>query len=140
VREMTFKSKTITVSINANPKKVYRFVSNGANLAKWAATFCRSVRSSKGGWMLETPQGRVTMRIAKKNPLGVVDHEVIPAAGPSLYVPMRVVANGSGADIMFTLFRTPEMSNKRFANDLRLVRKDLNALKRLFENGSNLDF
>lgn len=126
-------SRTLSVSINCDPKAVYVFVSNGANLPRWATAFCKSAKPSKDGWLVDTPQGSVTIRLAGKNAFGIVDHDVIPASGPAVHVPMRIVPNGSGAEVLFTLVRTPEMSDARFAEDLRLVEQDLATLKRVME-------
>jgi len=38
-----FKSKTFSLSIQADPKAVYDFVSNPQNLPKWATAFCKSI-------------------------------------------------------------------------------------------------
>jgi hypothetical protein len=84
---------------------------------------------------VETPQGPVTIRVVGKNAFGIVDHDVIPSEGPAVYVPMRIVLNGSGAEVLFTLFQTPEMSQERFAEDLRLVQQDLMTLKQVMEAG-----
>ena len=61
------KSRTLSVSINCDPKKLYEFVSNPENLPKWAKMFCRSIKKSKGGWIVETPQGPVKVRFIRKN-------------------------------------------------------------------------
>ncbi len=46
---------------------------------------------------------------------------------------MRVVANGAGSEIIFTLFRLPGISDEKFAADAEWVRRDLNTLKALLE-------
>ena len=46
---------------------------------------------------------------------------------------MRVVANGTGAEVMFTLLRTPGMTEDAFAADAAAVERDLKALKALLE-------
>ena len=127
------KSKTLTIFINCNPKKVYEFVSNLENLPKWAKTFCQSVEQSKGEWMIETPQGTVKIKIAPKNEFGILDHTVIPAPGVEVFVPMRVVPNGSGSEVIFTLFQQPDMSDENFSKDQGMVEQDLATLKQVIE-------
>jgi hypothetical protein len=63
----------------------------------------------------------------------VLDHTVTTPAGVEVYVPMRVLANGSGSEVIFTLFRLPDMSDAQYAEDMRLVERDLAALKDLLE-------
>lgn len=129
-------SRHLSISIGRSPKDIYRFASNPANLPRWATTFCKSVKKKKGKWWIETSLGTMEIQIVKKNPLGVLDHILFPQAGAAIYVPMRVVANGQGSEVIFTLFRAPNMSNKRFTDDITLVNRDLRTLKNLMERGS----
>jgi hypothetical protein len=46
---------------------------------------------------------------------------------------MRVVPNGDGSEFIFTLFRQPEMSEEKFAEDRAAVEEDLRTLKELLE-------
>jgi hypothetical protein len=64
----------------------------------------------------------------------VLDHHVALPDGTEVYVPMRVVANGSGSEVVFTLYRTQGMSEEILARDIGLVSKDLAVLKGLLES------
>lgn len=59
-----------------------------------------------------------------------MDHYV-QAGGPEIYIPLRIIQNGDGADVQFTLFRQPGMSDAKFAADAEWVERDLLALKAL---------
>ena len=128
-----FKSRILNITIACPPRQVSEFVSNPENLPRWAAGLCKSVRKSGAGWVAETPQGLMQIRFAEKNDFGVLDHYVTTAQGVEIYVPMRVVPNGSGSEVIFTLFKTPEMSDKQFAEDAGMVERDLKALKGVLE-------
>ncbi len=130
---MILESRTLTVSINRPPEQVYEFVSNPENLARWATGLCKSVRKANGEWIVETPQGPVRFRFVEKNDFGVLDHYVTLASGVEVYVPMRVVPNSTGSEILFTLFRSPDMSDEAFTEDARLVEQDLRTLKIVLE-------
>jgi hypothetical protein len=82
---------------------------------------------------METSLGMLAIRLAPENDFGVLDHYLTPPGGETLYVPMRVVANGSGSEVMFTLFRLPGVREEEYAADSALVRKDLDSLKGLLE-------
>lgn len=127
------ESRTLSVTIACLPRKVYEFVSNPENLPRWAAGLCKSVRKSDTGWIAETPQGPMQIRFAEKNDFGVLDHYVTMAQGVEVYVPMRVVPSGSGSEVIFTLFKTPEMSDRQFAEDAGMVERDLRTLKIVLE-------
>jgi hypothetical protein len=50
-----------------------------------------------------------------------------------MHNPMRVVANGDGAEVVFTLFQRDGMSDDEMARDAAMVSRDLAALKALLE-------
>jgi hypothetical protein len=131
---MVLSSHTVTVSIDCPPITVYNFVSNSDNLPKWAGGLCQSVRKSGADWIVETTQGPMKIRFAPKNDFGVLDHYVSPPSGVEVYVPMRVVPNGSGSEVIFTAYRPPEMTDEKFAEDIALVERDLGTLKEILEH------
>lgn len=47
---------------------------------------------------------------------------------------MRVIPNGAGSEVIFTLFQTANMSDDRFVEDARLVENDLCVLRRIVES------
>ncbi|MGT2453250.1 hypothetical protein ACU4GI_08065 [Cupriavidus basilensis] len=56
-----------------------------------------------------------------------------PAQGEEIYIPMRVIANGGGTTLLFTLLRSPGVSDAQLQADAEWVRRDLAALKALLE-------
>jgi hypothetical protein len=64
----------------------------------------------------------------------VLDHYVNPAPEIEVYVPMRVLPNGSGSEVIFTLFQLSDMSDERFAEDVEMVERDLKTLKNVLES------
>jgi hypothetical protein len=129
----TFESRTLSIRINGPADMVYAFMSAPENLAKWASGLGKSLTNRDGEWIAETPQGPVKVRFTERNSFGVLDHYVIPEPGVEIYIPMRVISNGTGSEVLFTLFRLPEMSDDKFAEDAEWVKRDLNILKQLLE-------
>jgi len=127
------RSRTLSVSIACPPRQVYGFVSNPENLPKWAMGLCRSVRKADGGWIVETPGGPMRFRFVGQNEFGVLDHYVSPTPGLEILNPMRVVPNGSGSEVIFTLFQWPNMSDEQYVEDVGLVERDLRTLKSILE-------
>jgi hypothetical protein len=62
-----------------------------------------------------------------------MDHYVDTGKGPEVYVPMRVIANAEGAEVLLTLFRQPQMTQEQFLADAEWVKRDLSSLKDLLE-------
>jgi uncharacterized protein YndB with AHSA1/START domain len=128
------RSRTLSVSIDCPPERAYAFVRNPENLPRWAGGLGTAVRRTGEGWILETADGRLGFAFVADNDLGVLDHRVTLAPGVDVLNPMRVVANGSGSEVSFTLFELAGMTAEKFAEDARLVERDLRALKKLLES------
>lgn len=126
-------SRTIATSIERDPQDVYDFVTDPANLPRWAPGFATSVHHSDGHWTVETPDGPVRVEFVSRNALGVADHRVSTPSGPDAVVHLRVIANDGGAEVLFTTFRPTAMSDERFAADAALVQGDMRTLKVLLE-------
>jgi hypothetical protein len=130
----TYQVKHRSVSINRLPQEVYAFVSNPENLPKWATGLVGSIGQVQGEWIADSPMGKIKIRFAEKNTFGVLDHEVVLESGVRIENPMRVIPNGEGREIFFSLIRQPEMTDGKFAEDVEWVEKDLKLLKGLLED------
>jgi uncharacterized membrane protein len=130
---MTFPAQHISVSINRPADQVYEFAANPQNLPRWAAGLSGSIQNIAGDWIAESPMGLVKVRFAEPNQHGVLDHEVTLPSGATVYNPMRVFPNNEGSEVVFTLYRRPDMSDQQFAEDAQAVASDLQQLKRLLE-------
>lgn len=127
-------ASTVSVSVRRDPRVVYEYVSDPRNLPEWAPGFARSVREEDDGWIVETADGPARIAFAPDNTLGVVDHRVIGDGELDVLNPMRVIANGNGAEVLFTLFQLEGATDDQFQRDLGLVTSDLQTLKRLLED------
>lgn len=127
------QSKTISVSIAAAPNEVYAYAVNPENLPQWVPSFCKSVKKVGNDWVVESPLGPAVFRFVEGNSLGVIDHVVKLATGVEVYSPMRVIPNGNGCEVIFTLFRTADMTEEQHAADAKLVESDLHRLKEIIE-------
>jgi len=126
-------SRTLTCFIQRSPLEVYKFAANPVNLPKWIQSFCLSVNESGDEWLMETPAGWMAICFVPENVFGVLDHTVRLPDGQSVLNPMRVVANGDGSEVMFTLFQRREMSDEQFTTDAGMVDADLRTLKNVLE-------
>lgn len=113
----TVESRTLSVRIERPLTEVYGFLAEPKNFPRWAA-----------GLDLEQE-----IRFTERNQFGIVDHTVVLSGGQEVYVPMRAIRNGTGSEVIFTLFRQPEMTDDAFARDAGAVQRDLLTLKRVLE-------
>lgn len=130
---MTFMAKHISVSIERSAAQVYEFASNPENLPQWAGGLSGSIKKVDGEWIAEAPIGRVKVEFAEKNKFGILDHDVTLSSGAKFFNPMRVFPNNDGSEVVFTLYRRPEMTDQNFVEDAESVEKDLITLKTLLE-------
>jgi hypothetical protein len=128
-----FEVQQVSVSIRRSPQAVYEFVSNGEQLPRWASGLGSSVQASGSDWLADGPLGQIRVRFAAPNQFGVLDHDVQLPSGDIVHNPLRVVPNGAGSELTFTLFRLPGMDEAAFARDGATVESDLRRLKELLE-------
>lgn len=129
----TSMHRKLSVRISRSAAEAYEFLSVPENFPKWASGLGASLRQAGADWIAETPEGPATVRFSERNSYGVLDHSVKLPRGGSVYVPLRVVAQGDGCELVLTLFRRPEMSEEKFAADAEWVMRDLLAAKRILE-------
>jgi hypothetical protein len=130
---MPSASRQITEWIDRRAADVYEYASDPANLARWAPGLGDSVENVDGRWFVDTASGRLGFAFVERNRYGVLDHEVTLPTGEIVYNPMRVIPDGDGSEVVFTLRRLPDMSDEDFERDAGLVQADLTRLKHLLE-------
>jgi len=125
--------QNISVAIGRPVSIVYDFVRDGRNLSRWATGLGNTVHPEGDAWIADGPLGRITLRFAVHNELGVLDHDVTLPSGEVIHNPMRVVPDGDGSAVTFTLLRLSGVSDEKFREDARWVQRDLDRLKELLE-------
>jgi hypothetical protein len=130
------KTRTRSITIAADPRAVFAYVSRPENLPAWASAFAESVRAEDDYWIATTPAGetRFTLRVDEEH--GVVDFlGLISADAYALRAPTRVVPNGPNkTEYLFTLFQAPRETDEAFAGRLAVVCEELAALRDLLES------
>ena len=134
---LLFETRLISISITRDQQEVYGFVANPANLPRWASGLGTSIKNVDGKWIANTQNGPIEIRFAPRNDLGVLDHYVTLPTGAVIYVPLRVIPNGSGSELTLTLFRQPDMTDQKFREDAEWVLRDLTKLKDILEQGGD---
>ena len=127
------QSRNLSIFIDRDVKDVYRFISVPENFRLWASGLGKSLMKVNDEWVAETQEGPVKIVFSELNEFGVLDHWVSPRTGLQSYIPMRVIQNGRGSELMFTLLRLPGMTDEKFAADAEWVMRDLTSLKNLLE-------
>ena len=123
-------AETYSISINRDWRAVYEAIWRPEMFPKWASGLAQSdLRQEDGEWLAQGPEGPIRIRFTPHNDYGVMDHFVDTGMDAPVHVPMRVVRNGEGAEVMLTLYRQPGMDDDKLATDAEWVKRDLEALK-----------
>lgn len=131
--EVMSESQHLSTHIERPAAEVYAYAVNPANLPNWAAGLSGAIEQRDGRWFAESPMGEVEVTIVPENPYFVLDHEVKLTDGTTFNNPMRVIADGTGCEVVFTLRRRVDQSDDDYEADATAIRTDLATLKRLLE-------
>ena len=127
-------SQHLSVSIDRPAAEVYALAADPLNLPRWAGGLAGSEVEWDGEqWSTESPMGRVRFTFAPPNDLGVLDHDVTLPSGETVHNPLRVIPDGEGCEVVFTLRRRAGMTDDELERDAAAVAKDLATLKELAE-------
>lgn len=126
--------KHISVFIAVSPTLTYGYAANPENLPNWASGLSSGLEKVGDDWVSESPMGKVKVKFVEKNPHFVLDHEVTLPNGMMFWNPMRVIAVGMESEVVFTLIKADDMSDKDFEQDASTIEKDLLRLKAILES------
>jgi uncharacterized protein YndB with AHSA1/START domain len=127
------EARHLTISIRRAPPEVYAFIADPQHLPRWASGLSEDIHEENGEWIAKSPMGKVRVRFAPPNELGVVDHDVTTPSGETFHNPLRVLPNAGGSEVVFTLLRQPGVSDEAYEKDAKTIEKDLRTLKKLLE-------
>ena len=127
------RSNTRSMTIDAAPEAVLRFVADPPNLPRRAIGFAKAVRADAGRWVVTTAQGEVGVTVDVDGRSGTVDFRIEAAPGVEAVAYSRVVPNGGGAEYTFTQFQQPGTPDEVFGQLGEAVAHELVALKALLE-------
>ncbi|HEV7759272.1 MAG TPA: SRPBCC family protein [Acidimicrobiales bacterium] len=136
---MLLRGVTRGVGIEAPPAAVLAVVADPVNLPRFAPGFARSVQrdsdSDGQGWIVDSARGRLQLRTAVDADRGTVDLHLTAPDGSESTVFLRVLPNGSGAELTFTLLLPGSASDAAVAEQGGVVAEELELLRQLCEAG-----
>ena len=132
-----YKSRTLSFPVARPYSEVYEFLAEPRNFPSWASNLGADFKHVDGTeWATTTRTGKVRLRFASHNAFGILDHAVYAEGTTPVTTPMRVIQNGDGAEILFTLLQRPGMSDEAFESEAEWVTSDFEALRSLLETGA----
>ncbi|MCK9900391.1 polyketide cyclase [Parafrankia colletiae] len=131
---MTWRALHLSQPIERAPEAVAAFAGNPENLPLWAAGLSSGIRCEEGRWVTDSPMGKAEVSFSGPVEHGVLDHDVTLPDGTVTHNPLRVLRNGEGSEVVFTLFQLPGVADDAFDRDVAHVRADLARLRNLLES------
>lgn len=122
-------SRTLAVSIERAPQEVYDYIVDPRHLPDWVPSFAQSVRQEGEDWIVDTAGGPARIDFVPRNPWLVADHHVYLGDGTTVLNPLRVIPNGEGSEVVFTLIREASQSAAEFDELAGVVQDDLDRLR-----------
>lgn len=127
------RSDTQTISIEASPVKVFKFLADVNNLTRWAVAFAKNIRKEKDQWIVSTTTGEIGLRLSADERTGVVDYWMSPAPGVEVLAASRVIPRGAASEYCFTQFHPEGMPDEAFRQSVQALKHELTVLKALLE-------
>jgi len=125
-------SQTVSLTIPRNWIDLYETIWKPDYFPKWISDLSQSSLVQEGNyWKATGSDETVKIRFTDHNPFGVMDYYLDRGFGNEVYVPMRVLGNEEGAEVLITVFHQPLLSDEKFAQDVEGVTCDLQALHTL---------
>ena len=134
----TLETHTVTVTIDAPLATVAADLADPTTHHLWATEFFAGpVRPGEPGeFVAPVPMmgGEVRHRIDADVERGILDLYFAPSGAPfGPPIPVRLVPNGDGVDVLWTLARFPGVSDQAWQQGLASMTRELQALKRRHE-------
>lgn len=130
----TMPARIIHRTIQCDWRAVYDFAARPENMPLWASGLATGLTRDGDDWIADGgPIGNIRVRFARRNDFGVIDHTVTLPNGLMVENALRVVPNGDGCEVMFTLLRQTDMDDAAFETDAAHVMRDLETLAGLME-------
>ena len=135
----TLPIKTLTVTIDAPFADVAQDLATPQNHLEWATEFFSGeARPGNGDELIVySPFMGVDARFRVEANLdhGIVDLYLAPGEAPyGTPLPVRLLHNGEGVDVLWTLTRFPGTPDERWQAGIASMERELQNLKQRFEN------
>ena len=89
-------------------------------------------KSKDGWWSFSSPRGQAKLKFNENKSLGILDHMYIDEES-KWNVPMRVVSSGDESEVIITLIKPDEITDKQFDERMSEISKVFENLKQLIE-------
>jgi hypothetical protein len=129
------KTRYFSVRIACDVEAVYRFITDTSKLGLWAQGLRSAAWEPSRTAVGESSAGPIEVCFTDHVDLGICDLSIITPDGRVIECPMRVVRDGAGSEVVFTL-RPDAVADREGREQLgAAIAADLNRLRRAIERG-----
>ena len=126
------RAETRSIAIAAPPEVVHAYVADPPNLPAWAPAFADAVRPAEDGtWTVASGGAEFAIRLPASAAHGTAD--IVAAADPRRGAFLRVLPNGDGSELLFTLVFAPGTPAAAIGRQMATVEEELAAVRRVVE-------
>jgi hypothetical protein len=131
MRTILKRAETRSLGIAATPEAVHAYLSDGRNLPEWAPGFASRIRRHDRGWVVARGEIEFAIDVPAEPLSGTVDFLAPGEHARGLYA--RVLPNGEGAELTFTIMFTPDTPDDVVAAQMLTLETELAAIRRACE-------
>jgi len=128
------KPHYLSVRIERDVDEVYRFVTDISKLGLWAQGLRSAAWEPSRTAVGESSAGPIEMCFAEQIDFGICDLSITTPDGQVIECPMRVVRDGAGTEVVFTLRADAGADRERREQLSAAIAADLNRLRRAIEH------
>ena len=126
-------SRTVTAVLEAPKEQVFDYLSQIANLPKWASEFARELKYEDGKAKVVYGLGEFYVSIDADPDTGVIDMYAGPTESELALFPTRVVAlPAGGSAFSFTMFQGAEIPDELFESQYQSLLREFENIEREF--------
>ena len=125
------RSETRTISIRAAPSDVFDLLSDASAFPRWAPAFAPAIRPDGDHWIVERDGSETRIAVRASRVYGTVD--IVRAEEPRSGAFTRVLPNGEGSELLFTLFFPAGTDEEAVVAQMTTVEHELEAVRSLCE-------
>ena len=125
------RAETRSISISAPPESVLELLGDARRLPDWAPAFASAVEPDGEDWLIDTDSARFRVRIRVSSEYGTVD--LLRPGDPRRGARMRVLHNGDGSELLFTLVFAAATEGSAIAQQMITVEAELRTVRDLCE-------
>ena len=137
----TLITETLTVTIDASMGKVAEDLADPTTHPEWAKEFFAGplVPGPEGEFVAPVPMmgGAARFKVEADVERGILNLYLAPEGAPfGPPIPVRLVPNGDGVDVLWTLARFPSFGDEEWTRGLEGMRRELADLKKRHERAA----